>query len=113
MRATKITSDSSREPGSETIDDPRASPSDNACKTNPNVRVKPLPEVGTAKLSALAVRGVVVRWALVEADLWEVGRGDRSESSSNSPNSTSASNSTVEAFGEGELEPCANGPEWE
>jgi len=111
IRATKITNDSSREPVSETIDDPRARPSDNACKTNPKVRVKPLPEVGTLKLSAVAVRGVVVRWALVEADLCAVGRGDRPESSSSSPNSTSASNSTVESFGESEPEPCANGPE--
>lgn len=61
MSAKKITSDSSRELVSETIDDPKASPSDNACKTSPKVRVKPFPEVGTMKLSAAAVRGVVMR----------------------------------------------------
>ena len=61
MSATKITNDSSRELASETIDDPKARPSDSACKTNPKVRVRPFPEVGTAKLSAAAVRGVVMR----------------------------------------------------
>jgi len=100
IRAAKITNDSSCDFSPETIDDPRASPSDNACKTNPKVRVKPFPEVGILNASPVTVLGVAGRWALVEADLGVAGRGDRTESPSNSPSSTSASNSTVEAFGE-------------
>jgi len=106
-----MTDDSSCEPVSEAIDDPRASPSDSACKTNPKVRAKPFPGVGILNPSTVAVRGVVGRWALVEVDLFMVARGDRPESSPGSPNSISASNSTVEAFGESKPEPGMNGPE--
>ena len=112
MRAVKITNDSSCEPVSEAIEDPRASPSDNACRTNPKTRVKPFPEAGISNPSTTVVRGVVGRWALVEADLCVVAWGaDRPESSSGSPNSISASNSMVEAFGESKPEPCMNDPE--
>ena len=100
MSAAKITNDSSCDSAPETTDDPRASPSDNACKTSPKVRVKPFPEVGILNASPTAVRDVAGRWALVEADLGVAGWGDRAESPSNSPSSTSASNSTVESFGE-------------
>ena len=105
-----MTNDSSCEPSPEAIDDPRASPSDNACKTNPKVKVKPLPEVGILNPFPVAVRGVVGRWAPVEVDLDIVGWDDRPRSSSNSPNSISASNSTVEAFGEREPELGIGGP---
>ena len=108
-----MTDDSSCEPVSEAIDDPRASPSDSACKINPKVRAKPFPGVGILNPSTVADRGVVGRWALVEADLCMVARGDRPESSPGSPNSISASNSTVEAFGESKPEPGMNDPGWE
>lgn len=110
IRAAKMTDDSSCEPAPEAIDDPRASPSDNACKTNPKVRAKPFPGVEILNPSGVAVRGVVGRWALVEADLCMVVRGDRPGPSPGSPNSTSASNSTVESFGESKPEPGENGP---
>ena len=99
-----MTNDSSCDCVSETIDDPRASPSDNACKTNPKVRVNPFPEVGILDPFPAAVRGVAGRWAPVEVDGWI-------ESPSNPPSSTSASNSTVETFGESGLEASACGPE--
>ena len=108
-RAAKITKDSSCESGSETIDDPRASPSDNACKTSPKVRAKPFAEVETVDTFPAAVRDVAGRWALVEADLDVVGRGDRPESSSNSP--SSISNSIVKVFGDSEPRSEVDGAE--
>lgn len=111
MRATKITNDSCCDPAPETIEDPRASPSDSACKTNPKVKVKPFPETRILCPSPVIVLGVPGRCAPVEIDLGVVGRGDRTDSPSNSPSSRSASNSTVEAFGESELESGMCGPE--
>jgi hypothetical protein len=105
-----MTSERSWEPASETIDDPRASPSDNACKTNPKVRVKPFPKSGIPSPSPPVVRGVARRCALVDAGLGVGGWGGR-VGSSNPPNSTSASNSMIESFGDRELDPCMWGSE--